>query len=93
MTKRITPRIKAIADAHIQAKLNKTFDVLDVKTVDQLKAELFYFGKTSEGVLKEIEIRFISITSLLISSQFGHVSKAYKEGVYKGFKTLFANYN
>jgi hypothetical protein len=92
MTKRITPRIKAIADAHIQAKLNKTFDVLDVSTVDQLKAELFYFGKTSEGVLEQIEIRFISITSLLISSQLGHISKAYKEGVYKGFKTLFANY-
>jgi hypothetical protein len=92
MTKRITPKVKAIADAHIQAKLNNNFDEIKIESIDQLKAELFYFGKTSEGVLKEIEIRFISITSLLISSQLGHISKAYKEGVYKGFKTLFANY-
>jgi hypothetical protein len=93
MTKRITPKVKAIADAHISARQNNKFDDINTDTIDQLKSALYVDGKTSEIVMKEIEIRFISITSCLMSSQLGYVSKAYRDGVYKGFKIFFEGYD
>ena len=85
--KRITPQIKSIAQAHIEAKKTGKFDDPKVSTIDELHT-LLKQGKTFSLVVREIEIRYISITSNLISSQFGHVSDAYVKGIYKGFKIL-----
>lgn len=85
--KRITPQIKAIADAHIEAKKTGIFDDPTVATKAELLSQL-RAGKTFSLVIREIEFRYISITSNLMSSQLGFVSDAYVKGVYKGFKTL-----
>jgi hypothetical protein len=85
--KRITPQIKAIADAHIQAKSTGTWDNPSVTTKEEVLS-LLRDGKTFSEVLRQIEIRYVSITSNLMSSQLGYVSDAYKKGVYKGFKVI-----
>jgi hypothetical protein len=87
--KRITPEIKAIADAHIEARSKGIFDNPEVNTKEEILQAL-RDGKTFSEVLKVIEVRYISITSLLMSSQLDYVSDAYRKGVYKGFKTLFS---
>ena len=85
--KRITPQIKAIADAHIQAKLTGKWDNPNANTKGEVLS-LLRDGKTFAEVLRQIEIRYVSITSNLMSSQLGYVSDAYKKGVYKGFKVI-----
>jgi hypothetical protein len=87
--KRITPEIKAIADAHIEAMRKGIFDNPEVTTKEEILQAL-RDGKTFSQVLKTIEVRYISITSLIMSSQLDYVSDAYRKGVYKGFKTLFS---
>ena len=85
--RQITPQVKAIAEAHINAKKIGKFDNPMVKTKEELLAQL-KDGKTFSEVVREIEIRYVSITSNLMSSQLGHVSNAYVKGMYKGFKIL-----
>lgn len=90
--KRISPKTKIIADNHIQARLTNEFDPVseDVKTKDDVIQKLLQ-GYVYEDVLHQIEIRFCSVTCLLMHSQFGYSSKAYKAAVYKGFKALLDN--
>jgi len=85
--KRITPQIKAIADAHIQAKSTGTWDNPNANTKGEV-LNLLRDGKTFAEVLRQIEIRYVSITSNLMSSQLGYVSDAYRKAVYKGFKVI-----
>jgi hypothetical protein len=85
--KRITPQIKAIAEAHIQARINGNFDNPIVSTTDEIYQAL-RDGQTFSEVLRQIEIRFVSITSNLMSSHLGYTTDAYRKGVYKGFKVL-----
>ena len=87
MTKRITPQIKAIADAHINANFTSKWDDPSVTNKEDVLSQL-RDGKTFSGVLRQIEIRFVSTTSLIMQSQLGYVSDAYKKAVYKGFKAL-----
>lgn len=86
---RITPQIKKIADLHIKAMQEKKFDNSKVSTTDEIFQKL-RDGQTFEQVLKQIEIRYCSITSILMSTQIGYVSQSYKNGVYKGFKILLS---
>lgn len=92
--KRITPKIKAIADAHLEAKRSGIFDNPRVTTKEEV-IEALLGGKTLLAVLEEIEIRFCSVGSLLMASHFsfGHHSNNYKANVYKGFKILLNNYD
>lgn len=85
--KRISKETKAIADAHIQARLTGNFDDPKVTTRDEIIAALKE-GKTFSQLLDEIEMRFTSITSILLSRQLFHQSNNYRSGVYKGFKIL-----
>jgi hypothetical protein len=85
--KRITPQIKAIADAHIEAKLTGTWDNPNANTKGEVLS-LLRDGKTFAEVLRQIEIKYVSITSNLMSSQLGYVSDAYRKAVYKGFKVI-----
>jgi hypothetical protein len=85
--KKISKLAKSIADAHIQARLNGTFDDPTVKNREELIQQLKE-GKTFSQLLDQIEIKFTSITSILLSRKLFHQSQNYKKGVYKGFKTL-----
>ena len=85
---RITPQIKAIADAHIEARKTNKFDNPRVTTAGEVFAEL-KAGKTFEEVIRQIEIRYCSIGSILLSTQLSYTSQAYRSSVYKGFKSLF----
>lgn len=87
MTQRISKQVKAIADAHIAAKANGTFDNPHVSTREQVIQALFE-GKTFEEVLRQVETRFCSITTLLLQGTFDYTTQAYKRDVYRGFKTL-----
>lgn len=83
---RIKPKVKAIADAHIKARETGKFDNPEIKTrMDVINA--LWEGKTFEEVLRQVEIRYASIGSILISG-LGHSSQSYKSAVYKGFKKL-----
>lgn len=85
--KRITPQVKAIADAHIRAKQTGHFDNVQVTTKEQVMQAL-RDGKTFSEVLNQIEMRYCSITSLLMSSHFDYTSQSYKTSIYKGFKSI-----
>jgi hypothetical protein len=84
---RISKHAKAVADAHIQARLAGTFDNPPVTTRQEV-IDALNDGKTFEAVLDQIETRFTSITAIILSRQLFHQSKNYKAGVYKGFKIL-----
>jgi len=97
MTKRISTKVKAIADAHLEAKLRGSFDDPRVTTRDEVIASLLA-GKTFSEVLSQIEIRFCSITSIMLASNvlrlngdIGYLSANYKKDVYRGFKALLPN--
>jgi hypothetical protein len=89
-TKRILPAVKAIADAHIEAKKSGQFNSVNVRTKAEV-IEALRHGRTFKEVLEQIEIRFCSIGSILLSGHMHYDSKAYKTGVYKGFKALLQN--
>lgn len=86
--KRITPEVKAIADAHLKAMAEGKFDDPIVRTKEEL-IEALKQGKTFSKIVDEIEARYISIGSSIIS-RLGLQSESYKKGIYKGFKQLFA---
>ena len=88
--KRITPQAKAIADAHIAARLKGEFDYpMDARIANRDELiSLVTSGKTIEALLDYIEMNFTSITSILLSRKLFHQSANYKSGVYKGFKLL-----
>ena len=83
---RIKPQVKAIADAHIKARETGIYDNPPVQTREDVIREL-YAGKTFEEVIHQVEIRYASIGSILISG-LGHSSQSYKTAIYKGFKKL-----
>ncbi len=79
--------IRAIADSHIRARRDGSFDDIPVKSPDELKQKLKE-GKTFSTLLNYIETRYVSVTSLILAGAFNHETDAYKRGIYKGFKTL-----
>ena len=86
-TTRITPQVKAIADAHITARLTNSFDNPNANSNAELLSALMD-GKTHEKVLDQIELRFCSITSILLGRQLGVACDSYRKSVYKGFKLI-----
>jgi len=90
--KRISKKVKAIADAHIEAKITGNFSEQRVTN----KAELLQSivdGYTYKQLLDLVEINYVSITSQMMSSVVGHITDAYKKQVYKGFKEILNEYN
>lgn len=87
---RINPHVKAIADAHLEARLTGKWDNPQVTTKAEILSAL-NDGKTFEQVMNEIEVRFASITSIIMGRTLGHASASYKSAIYKGFKTLLQN--
>lgn len=85
---KITKETKAIADAHLLAKKTGNFDNPKVTNKGELYLALQQ-GKTFSQLMDQIEIRFVSVTSLMMAHVLDHNSEAYKKAIYKGFKQLF----
>jgi len=87
---KITKKTKMIAYAHLLAKKTGLFNDPVVSDKDQLLQALKQ-GQTFSKLMDEIEIRFVSVTSLMMAHILDHNSEAYKKGIYKGFKQLLQN--
>lgn len=90
--KRISKRVKAIADAHIEAKMTGKFLEQNVANKEQLLQSIVD-GYTYKQLLDLVEVNYVTITSQLTSTLLGHVSDSYKKQVYKGFKEILKDYN
>lgn len=90
--KRISKQVKAIADAHIEAKITGKFLEQHVTNKDELLQSIVE-GYTYKQLLDLVEVNYVTITSQLTSTLLGHVSDAYKKQVYKGFKEILKDYN
>lgn len=90
--KRITQEARAIADAHIRARMDDKFDDLPVSDNDEFKYNIFR-GKTYSKVLEEIELKYSTNTSVLTARMFKHCTDSYKRAVYKGFSELIEKLN
>lgn len=88
--KKISKEVKAIADRHIQAKLTGNFDNVYINSREDLLQKM-RDGYTFSGVIDQIEIRFASVTSLILQGSLSHTTEAYKKSVYKGFKILYTH--
>ena len=86
--KQITNYTKQVADKHIAAKLNNSFDDIEVKNMDEV---LLYIaqGKTFSKLLQYIESKNTSIGSSLLAATLGYNSENYKQSIYKGFQQFF----
>ena len=89
--KRISKQVKAIADAHIEAKITGKFLEQHVTNKDELLQSIVD-GYTYKQLLDLVEVNYVTITSQLTSTLLGHVSDAYKKQVYKGFKEILKDY-
>lgn len=87
--KRITPRVKAIADAHMRARGEGKFDDIVIRSKAEL-LEALWSGRTFSALMDEIEWRYCNITSIVLSeiSKGTYQSRSYKANVYKAFKNL-----
>lgn len=80
---------KQIIDAHIEARLTNTFNEKVVSSRQEL-IDALHEGYTFKKLVEEIEIRFISVTSIVSMVTFKHMSQAYKQGIRKGFNSILA---
>lgn len=87
---KITKETKKIADNHLLAKQTGLFNDPVISSKDELIQALKQ-GQTFSKLMDEIEIRFVSVTSLMMAHLLDHNSEAYKKGIYKGFKQLLQN--
>jgi hypothetical protein len=90
--KRISKKVKAIADAHIEAKITGNFSEQHVTNKDELLQSIVD-GYTYKQLLNLVEINYVTTTSLMMSSVVGHITDAYRKQVYKGFKEILNEYN
>jgi hypothetical protein len=91
--KRFTKTQKAIVDAYLAARAsNKWDDGCPVNGTPQSLREALVSGKVYKEIMDEIEIRYTSITSIILASTtFSHLSNSYKAGIRTGFRRLFNN--
>lgn len=88
--KRISKQAADIAARHLEAVKTGVFDDPQINTREEL-IEALKQGKTFSGVVDQIETRFASVGSIMISGIMGHQSESYKKAIRKGFKTLIDN--
>jgi hypothetical protein len=84
---RISKTAKRIADNHIEARIHKSFTDSEVKSEAELIDKLQQ-GETFSSVMLEVELRYCSVGSCLLSGMMDYVSQSYKANIYKGFKQL-----
>jgi hypothetical protein len=84
---RIKPHVKAIADAHLEARLTGKWDNPQVTSKAEVLSAL-NDGKTFEEVFNQVEIRFASVGSIIMNRTLDYTSSSYRSAIYKGFKSL-----
>jgi hypothetical protein len=90
--KRISKQVKAIADAHIEAKITGNFLGQPVTNKAELLDSIVQ-GYTYKQLLNLVEINYVTTTSLMMSSVIGHITDAYRKQVYYGFKEILKDYD
>jgi hypothetical protein len=80
---------KEIIDAHIQARLNDSFNEKEITNRQEL-IEALHQGYTFRKLVEEIEARFISISSVVGIVNLKHITQAYRQGITKGFNTFLS---
>ena len=88
---RISKKVKAIADAHIEAKITGKFLEQHVTNKDELLKSIVE-GYTYKQLLDLVEVNYVTITSQMLV-HVGYVPDSYKKQVYKGFKEILKDYN
>ena len=88
---RISKQVKAIADAHIEAKITGKFLEQHVTNKDELLKSIVE-GCTYKQLLDLVEVNYVTITSQMLV-HVGYVPDSYKKQVYKGFKEILKDYN
>jgi len=88
---RISKKVKAIADAHIEAKITGKFLEQHVTNKDELLKSIVE-GYTYKQLLDLVEVNYVTITSQMLI-HVGYVPDSYKKQVYKGFKEILKDYN
>lgn len=91
MHKRITKIQREIADRHIAAKANGTFDVADFRTSEEMIDGLRQ-GKVYHELLTEIEVRFVPVTSILVSTLGNYQTDTYTRNVRKAFRDMLSKW-
>jgi hypothetical protein len=91
MNKRITPKIKEIANAHIEARQNGYFNNTDIRTHTEM-ITLMIQGKTFEAPLRMVEKRYCSTQALNKLHEENIVTDSYRRCVYKGFANILHSY-
>lgn len=86
--KQVTENTKIVADKHIAAKLNNSFDDIEVKNMDEVLLYIAH-GKTFSKLMNYVESKNSSIGSSLLSGVFNYNSDNYKNSIYKGFQQFF----
>ena len=89
---RATKRQNEIIQAHFEARRTMNFKCRTITSVEDL-IEALKAGETCEALFAEIEIRYATIGSILISQTFDHWSESYKRSIRKGFITFLNKYN
>lgn len=89
--KRISKELKAIADAHIEAKKAGKFNPAPLDGSNAQLIQKLKEGHTYDFIIDRVEINFCSVTSLIAGAVLGAEFKSYRQGVYKGFKHYFGN--
>lgn len=90
--KKITKEVKAIADAHMKANVDGIWNEVKVSDKKDLLDKMMA-GHTYQSVHDQTQARFCSVGSSIMASVLGHDSKAYRAGIYKGFKVIFDGYS
>jgi len=80
-------KLNDVISAHIDARINNKFDDPCVSTKEDVISMLMD-GKTFSTVMDQIEVRFCTITSLILAKAMDHRTDAYRRQVRKGFKVL-----
>ena len=92
--KRATKLQLQIINAHLEAKAKNQFSDPPISTRESIKEALLK-GETIRFLYEEIEIRYCSIGSIILSNPgtFNHMSQNYKAEIRKGFKILLDKLN
>ena len=80
MKARINKQTKAIADAHIQARISGKFDSIKFETKEEI-IQALKEGVLIEGVMNHVEIHFCTITSTLMARMLNYDCDSYKKQV------------
>ena len=90
--KRITAIQKKIADAHLLASKDNSFTNPGIHSLLEMR-EALVLGDTFKELFDQIEIRYASITSIVLNTTLKYESKSYKAAIYRGFKTILTQQN